>query len=157
MTESEAPDAEMAGQELASPPLSDNRRGARQLALQALYWDASSPGDARDALRELGCQAGLSAPTLEFAGQLVGAVEARRGELDELIDAAASHWRQDRIARIDGIILRLALAEILHCGTPARVAIDEAVELARTYSGAQAYAFVNGVLDAVIRRRGLPL
>jgi N utilization substance protein B len=143
--------------DLLAPSLPDNRRGARQLALQALYWDACSPGDAGDALRELGQRAALSAPTREFAAQLVGAVGAHRRQLDELIDAAASHWRQDRIARIDGIILRLALAEILHCNTPARVAIDEAVELARTYSGAQAYAFVNGVLDAVVGQRGLPM
>ncbi len=147
----------MTEQDLLIPSLPDNRRGARQLALQALYWDACSPGDAGGALQELGRHTALSAPTQEFAARLVGAVGAHRAELDGLIDAAASHWRQDRIARIDGIILRLALAEILHCGTPARVAIDEAVELARTYSSAQAYAFVNGVLDAALRRRGLPL
>jgi N utilization substance protein B len=141
---------------LAEPPaLPDNRHGARQLALQALYWEASSPGDGQRALGELG--AGLSAPTLEFAAQLVAAVGTHGNELDQLIDGAAGHWRQDRIARIDGIILRLALAEIIHGDTPARVAIDEAVELAKTYSGAKAYLFVNGVLDAVARQRGLPL
>jgi N utilization substance protein B len=143
--------------ELPDPALPDNRHGARQLALQALYWEASSPGDGQRALRELGEQASLSAPTLEFATQLVGAVNQHGGDLDQLIDTAASHWRQDRIARVDGIILRLALAEILHCGIPARIAMDEAIELAKTYSGAKAYVFVNGVLDAVARQRGLPL
>lgn len=143
--------------EIPDPALPDNRHGARQLALQALYWEASSPGDGQRALGELGEQASLSAPTRAFAGQLVAAVSEHAGELDALVDGAASHWRQDRIARIDGIILRLALAEILHCGTPARVAIDEAVELAKTYSGAKSYVFVNGVLDAVTRQRGLPL
>ena len=87
----------------------------------------------------------------------MGAVNQHGGDLDQLIDTAASHWRQDRIARVDGIILRLALAEILHCGIPARIAMDEAIELAKTYSGAKAYVFVNGVLDAVARQRGLPL
>ncbi|MCC7265164.1 MAG: transcription antitermination factor NusB [Candidatus Latescibacteria bacterium] len=143
--------------EIPDPVLPDNRHGARQLALQALYWEASSPGDGQRALGELGEQASLSAPTLEFATQLVAAVSEHGGELDALVDGAASHWRQDRIARIDGIILRLALAEILHCGTPARVAMDEAIELAKTYSGAKSYVFVNGVLDAVTRQRGLPL
>lgn len=143
--------------EIPDPRLPDNRHGARQLALQALYWEASSPGDGQRALGELGEEAGLSAPTLEFAAQLVAAVGQHGGELDQLIDAAASHWRQDRIARVDGIILRLALAEILHCGIPARIAMDEAIELAKTYSGAKAYVFVNGVLDAVARQRGLPL
>jgi len=153
MTEGENP--ELA--ELPDPALPDNRHGARQLALQALYWEASSPGDGERALGELGSQAGLSAPTCEFAAQLVGAVGRHGDELDQLVDGAASHWRQDRIARIDGIILRLALAEMLHCGTPARVAIDEAIELAKSYSGAKSYVFVNGVLDAVARQRGLPL
>lgn len=143
--------------EIPDPGLPDNRHGARQLALQALYWEASSPGDGRRALRELGEEAGMSAPTLEFAAQLVGAVGQHGGELDQLIDAAASHWRQDRIARIDGIILRLALAEIIHCGIPARIAMDEAIELAKAYSSAKAYLFVNGVLDALVRQRGLPL
>lgn len=143
--------------ELPDPALPDNRHGARQLALQSLYWEASSPGDGQRALRQLGEEAGLSAPTIEFADQLVAAVGQHGGELDQLIDAAASHWRQDRIARIDGIILRLALAEIMHCGIPARVAMDEAIELAKTYSGAKAYVFVNGVLDAITRQRGLPL
>ncbi len=152
MTDTEGPLAE-----IPDPALPDNRHGARQLALQALYWEASSPGDGQRALRELGAQASLSAPTLEFAAQLVAAVGEHAGELDGLIDAAANHWRQDRIARIDGIILRLALAETIHCGTPARVAMDEAIELAKTYSGAKAYVFVNGVLDAVTRQRGLPL
>lgn len=143
--------------ELPDPALPDNRHGARQLALQALYWEASSPGDGQRALRQLGEEAGMSAPTLEFATQLVGAVNQHGGELDQLIDAAASHWRQDRIARIDGIILRLALAEIMHCGIPARIAMDEAIELAKAYSGAKAYVFVNGVLDAVARQHSLPL
>lgn len=143
--------------EIPDPGLPDNRHGARQLALQALYWEASSPGDGRRALCELGEEAGMSAPTLEFAAQLVGAVGQHGGELDQLIDAAASHWRQDRIARIDGIILRLALAEIIHCGIPARIAMDEAIELAKAYSSAKAYLFVNGVLDALVRQRGLPL
>ena len=143
--------------EFPDPVLPDNRHGARQLALQALYWEASSPGDGQPALQELGQEAGLSAPTLEFATTLVQAVGQHHDELNLLIDAAANHWRQDRIARIDGIILRLALAETIHCGTPARIAIDEAIGLAKTYSSAKAYVFVNGVLDAIARQQGLPL
>ena len=62
----------------------------------------------------------------------------------------------ERIARIDGIILRLALAEILYMSNvPARVSIDEAVELAKQFSTEDSFSFVNGVLDAVVRQRGI--
>ncbi|MEC9380651.1 MAG: transcription antitermination protein NusB, partial [Candidatus Latescibacterota bacterium] len=62
----------------------------------------------------------------------------------------------DRIARLDGLILRLGLAELLYIGdVPARVTIHEAVELAKTYGGGQSYRFVNGLLDAIARQRDL--
>jgi len=79
-------------------------------------------------------------------------VRTHSTQIDALIDASASHWRTDRIARLDGILLRLGLAEILHFDEiPATVSIDEAVSLARQYCGEQAYAFINGVLDAVAK------
>ena len=139
-----------------SPP--DNRRGARQLALQVLYWETSSPGEARAALRELGESFQLSEPVRDFAARLVDTVVEHRLRLDELIDGAADHWSQDRMARLDALILRLALAEILYLDdVPVRASIDEAIELAKTYSTGQSYAFINGILDAVVRQQGLSL
>ena len=62
------------------------------------------------------------------------------------------------MARLDALILRLALAEILYLDdVPVRASIDEAIELAKTYSTGQSYAFINGVLDAVVRQQGLSL
>jgi len=140
----------------ADKPLPNTRHGARQLALQALYWEASAAGEAGLALQELSRRTSLSAELAAFAVALVEAVAAHRTELDGLIGEASSHWRQERIARLDGLILRLALVEMLHfADIPVRVAIDEAVELAKTYGGEQSYVFVNGVLDAVVRRQGL--
>jgi N utilization substance protein B len=137
---------------------SEGRRGARQVALQALYWEACSPGDAEVALRELSERFGLSAQVRDFATRLVRAVSEHRAGLDQLITSAAPHWQQERMARIDAIILRLALTEILYFeDIPARVSIDEAIELAKTYSTGQSYAFINGVLDAIVRARKLPL
>jgi len=138
------------------PP--DNRHGARQVALQVLYWETTSPGDADLALRELGARFGLSEPVRDFVADLVHSVHRHVDELDELIAAAATHWQPDRMARIDSLILRLALAEILYFeDVPVRVSIDEAVELAKTYSTGQSYAFVNGVLDAIVHQKGLPV
>ena len=70
--------------------------------------------------------------------------------LDPLIAEHAEHWRLERMAAIDRNILRLALYEILHYPeTPAAVAINEALEIARRFSGEESVEFVNGVLDAI--------
>jgi N utilization substance protein B len=139
-----------------APP--DNRHGARQLALQALYWDAFSPGDVEESLRHLVGSHALSDPVRGFAADIIHGVGAHAEELEELINATATRWRKERIARIDWIILQLALTEILYfADIPVRVSIDEAVELAKTYSTEQSYAFINGILDAIVRQKGLPL
>ena len=139
-----------------APP--DNRRGARQLALQALYWDACSPGDIDASMGQLAGSLDLSVPVLAFASEIIHGVGAHAPELEELISSTATQWRKERIARIDWIILQLALTEILYfTDIPVRVSIDEAIELAKTYSTEQSYAFINGILDAIVRQKGLPL
>jgi len=136
----------------------NSRTGARQVALQALYWEASSPGEASGAVAELGAQFGLDETHLRFSRELTDLTTTRAADLDELIEASATHWRRERLARVDGLILRLALAEILYRDEiPVRVSIDEAVELAKLYGGPKSFAFVNGVLDAIARQRGLAL
>ena len=123
------------------------------MALQALYWESSFAGTADEAIARLSARHSLSAANVEFAVELTNAVHAHTSEIDAHIDAAAAHWRTDRIARIDGILLRMGLAEVLYFeAIPTSVAIDEAVSLAKEYCGEQAYAFVNGVLDAVARK-----
>ena len=70
-----------------------------------------------------------------------------------MIVEAAEHWRLERLNVLDRLILRLAIYELLHePETPSKVVINEALELARTFSGDDAVRFVNGVLDAVRRR-----
>ena len=100
----------------------------------------------------------LSVPVLAFASEIIHGVGAHAPELEELISSTATQWRKERIARIDWIILQLALTEILYFNDiPVRVSIDEAIELAKTYSTEQSYAFINGILDAIVRQKGLPL
>lgn len=135
------------------PP--DSRRGARQTALQALYWGASTADAPHQAVHELSRRFAHSEPTCDFAAALVRLVADHQTEMDQMIAANGTHWELSRMARLDVLILRLALAEILYIAdVPVRVAIDEAVELARLYSTANSYAFVNGVLDAVARQHG---
>jgi N utilization substance protein B len=94
-------------------------------------------------------------PLTEFARGLVHGVEDHKQELDALIGQSAQDWSVDRIAPLERSILRTALYEILHRpDVPDEVAIDEAVEAAKTFCGAEAPAFVNGVLGGVVRGLG---
>jgi N utilization substance protein B len=130
------------------------RRRAREAALQMLYqteigrtsaheaivtyWPAhDSEDDVPDALRQ-------------FANTLVRGTMERLPEIDAMIAAHAQNWRIERMVVIDRIVLRLCVYELLaELDTPPRVVINEGIELARTYSGEEAVAFVNGVLDSV--------
>jgi N utilization substance protein B len=137
-----------------APP--NNRSGARQIALQALYWQASDSGATDTALDELCARLTLSKKVTAFAEKLVRQVQTHGEELDLLINETSTRWSPERIARMDRLILRLALTEMLHIDeVPTRVAIHEAVNLARAFSTEKSYAFVNGILDAVAKRKGL--
>jgi N utilization substance protein B len=87
-----------------------------------------------------------------FIKQLVKGVSKHYAEIDKLIEKAAPEWPLEQIAVIDIAILRLSIYELLFCSDiPPKVAIDEAVELAKTYGGANSSKFINGVLGTVYR------
>jgi len=86
-----------------------------------------------------------------FMEELVKGVLSHRQQLDRLIASHSVHWRLERMPVVDRNILRLAVHEMIEMGTPPAVVIDEALELARRYSGAESIAFINGVLDAIHR------
>ena len=85
--------------------------------------------------------------------ELAAGVDTHREELDDIIAAHAKGWTVDRIAPLDMNVMRTALYEMEFTETPAEVAIDEAVEIAKEYCGADAPKFVNGILGAVARER----
>jgi transcription antitermination factor NusB len=88
-----------------------------------------------------------------FALQLVDGVRRDAAELDQHLAAALEHWSIGRLSRVDHNILRLALYELIRMNDiPARVTIDEAIELAKTYGDSESSRFVNGVLDEVAGR-----
>jgi N utilization substance protein B len=90
-----------------------------------------------------------------FSRELAEAVDADRPELDELISRHSKGWALERIAPLERSIMRTALYEALHSDdVPVEVAIDEAVELAKEYCGADAPGFVNGILGAALAERG---
>jgi transcription antitermination protein NusB len=93
----------------------------------------------------------------DFTRELVEGVRRERGSLDALIERHSVGWPLDRIAPLERSILRVALFELLHrLDVPAEVAIDEAVESAKELCSAEAPAFVNGILGAVVREEEVP-
>ena len=85
-----------------------------------------------------------------FAENLVQGVEQNRERLDELIAGASRNWRLDQMAKVDRIILRIAVYEIaIAHDVPVKAAINESIELAKTFSGEEAGRFVNGVLGKI--------
>jgi len=96
----------------------------------------------------------LLADARPFTRELAEAVEANRERLDAAISAHARGWELERIAPLELNVMRVALQEIEHSDdVPDEVAIDEAVEIAKEYCGADAPGFVNGILGAIVRER----
>lgn len=88
----------------------------------------------------------------EFMEELVQGVNRNRQEIDKLLQNASENWRVERMPAVDRNILRLAAYEMLAGHLPAPVVIDEALELARRFSGNESVPFINGVLDGVKRQ-----
>jgi N utilization substance protein B len=124
------------------------RSRGREIALQVLYLLEQNPDlDPKEVDRFV--EGRILEPRLrDFAHALVRGVTEHRTRLDELISGVAENWRLDRMAAIDRNILRLGAFEMLFdSDVPAKVAINEALELAKRYSTAQSSRFVNGILD----------
>lgn len=140
------------------------RTRARRQALQLLFqWDmrrTTPPVDVDAILRGYYTSLLISEDTVgqprpdAFAEVLMRGVIEDLPAIDERIARNAAHWRLDRMPVVDRNILRIAVYEMMRTDTPPAVVIDEALELARRFSGEESVHFVNGVLDAV--RRELP-
>jgi N utilization substance protein B len=133
-----------------------SRHKSRERALQILFsWDARRQpvDDAINAYFDT-IYSGEHTQHDAFASALVRGAVGHATELDACISRHAEHWRLDRMPTVDRNILRLAVFELTFEGTPAAVAIDEAIELARKFSNEESAQFVNGVLDAVHRELG---
>lgn len=128
------------------------REQARQIALQALYQLDLRGEEFGPQVVEFLRESTRDPEVYFFARRLTEGVWTWRAEADRLIEAAAEHWRIRRMAPIDRNILRLATWEMCRApDIPDRVSIDQAIELAKRFSAAESGAFVNGVLDRVLR------
>ena len=92
-----------------------------------------------------------------LASSLISGVCAHRAEIDDILSRLSQKWRLERLARVDRNILRLALFELVHgqAQVPARVVINEAIELAKRFGSEEAPAFVNGLLDSALNGLGI--
>jgi transcription antitermination protein NusB len=126
------------------------RHQARELALKVLFELESDPKDVGSTLRYRAGEEAADPEVERFAANLVEGVELNRGQLDELIAGASRNWRLDQMAKVDRIILRIAVFEIaIAHDVPVKAAINESIELAKTFSGDEAGRFVNGVLGKI--------
>lgn len=128
---------------------------AREFALQALYQHdlrRGSVGFGPEEIEEFLRESTRDGQILAYARRLVfGAIE-KRESIDERIAGAVHNWKLDRIAPVDRCVLRLAVFELLESpDVPPKVAIDEAIELAKKFSTEASGAFVNGILDRIYR------
>jgi N utilization substance protein B len=133
-----------------------SRSKARGWALQGLYaWEARAgqPEDAMRILNTLFATLRVSPTNRPYAEVLVRLVATNIRRIDELVEEALTNWRMERLSAIDRNVLRLGVAEMLFVDDVApRITIREMVQLAEKYGTAESPRFVNGVLDAVMRR-----
>ncbi len=141
------------GQAAGADQFIESRRSARAIALQALYeWDAvrHPPADSVGRIADDFLEDTVRESILSYAAALVADVQQDEASLDGLIQAHATAYPVSQLATVDRNALRLALSEITHGRVPPAIAIDEAVELARTYGAESSARFVHGVLGGVL-------
>ena len=139
-----------------------SRRRGREIALQILYQlDVQEQLSDEQALGLFwkhfaeNLEEGDGDEARTFAEQLVRGVREQLAEIDALLTKASKNWRLERMARVDRNLLRLALWELKwSADVPAKVAINEAIEIAKRYGTAESPAFVNGILDRCLEEIG---
>jgi N utilization substance protein B len=139
------------------PKLSVRRKG-REIALQILYQcDWNTIEDIDKVIMEYATGLASEAipendPALAFGRTRLQGVLSHKAEIDSILQRNAKRWRLDRMASVDRNILRMGAFELYYCpDIPPKVAINEALELAKKFCSGESSAFVNGILDAVLR------
>jgi N utilization substance protein B len=134
--------------------MSYHRHKSREFALQMLFeWDMAQK-DPAQVKRFFWRTAHASEDTRKFANHLFDATVKQSAAIDEIVGKLSENWRLERLAPVDRNILRLAIYELRvgHKDSPPKVAIDEALKLAKKFSSEESPSFLNGVLDAAHKR-----
>ena len=128
------------------------RRIARELALKFLYQSEFNPDDLETQIAQFCERSGTQEEILEFMTVLVEKVFAHAEEIDVLLNKFSDHWALDRMSMVDRNILRLGICELAFTTvTPPKVAINEAVEIAKKFGAEDSPDFINGILDKIFK------
>ena len=128
------------------------RRQSREIALQILFQTEFAPQISFDDLFSIH-GARQDAEVIRYADELVRGVLAHKEKIDAKVQEASRHWKMDRMGGVDRSLLRLAVFEIFHAKEmiDAKIAINEAIEVAKVFGSQESPSFVNGILDQVVR------
>ncbi|UCE50376.1 MAG: transcription antitermination factor NusB [Phycisphaerales bacterium] len=131
----------------------DKRTRARELTMQALYQlDVQGP-DVLESMKQFFMEAEKDKAVITLASQWTNGTSENLAQCDELIKASTIKWQFTRLSPVDRSVLRLSVYQLRFCpDIPPRVVINEAIELAKKFSTDKSPGFVNGVLDAVLKK-----
>jgi N utilization substance protein B len=126
------------------------RRRARELAMQALFYMDSRNKSSRESVERF-CHNFLPSPkTNPFFLKLVGGVLKVQPEIDTLIEQYSKNWKIHRMSLVDRNVMRIAIYELIYCvDIPAKVSINEAVDIGKKFGTEESGAFINGILDSI--------
>jgi transcription antitermination protein NusB len=128
------------------------RRRVREVVLQILFEEDINPARKISTSSQfLETRMRKNKPLVAFGEGLLAGVREHRKDIDALIGQNAANWSVKRMATVDRNVLRLATFEMIWAGVPGRVAINEAIELAKRYGNQNSGQFVNGILDRILR------
>jgi N utilization substance protein B len=129
------------------------RRKAREIVLQALYEAEFSDATPEELLADQTSRRSSQDETVEYARGLLAKTLENKDHLDTIIRSALENWDMERVSLVDRNILRFSLCEILYFpDVPAKVVVNEAIEIAHKYSSHDAGRFVNGILDRLLKQ-----
>lgn len=131
-----------------------NRKRSREIAMELLFGMTLSKNTLEETIETFveDYEMKLKTIDLEYIKSLLKVVEDNKDDIDSQIEESLTNWKLDRISKVNLSILRIAMAEILYIEeVPGKVAINEAIELARKYSDEKSISFVNGVLDKAFK------
>ena len=127
-----------------------SRRQGRELAFRAVYQADVTGETPKHCLQEILEEKPSSDEIRLFSATLVDELEEHRDNVDAIVSRTAHNWPLRRMAATDRSVLRVAVVELLHhAETPTRVALDEAIEIAKKYGSETSGSFVNGILDRI--------
>jgi transcription antitermination protein NusB len=128
-----------------------NKRKARELAMQAMFlWDSNGARDV-DQARQVIAEGTDDREVRQLAVDMAGGAWDQREMIDQRVEKVAPQWPPRRQPGVDRNLIRLAVWELTNSDTPPKVVIDEAIEMSKKYSTEQSPAFINGVLDAILK------